>query len=93
MFITLMLASFFFLLKVVFLLTVFVVETMTMTMRHSDKVFSRGSTLPYGREWRGRDFFNRICKCFCFFQYMMFLQNVFFFFFHLHAKFNLALRT
>ena len=71
----------FFLLKVVFLLTVFVVETMTMTMRHSDKVFSRGSTLPYGREWRGRDFFNRRCKCFCFFQYMMFLQNVFFFFF------------
>ena len=31
--------------------------TMTMTMTHSDKVFTRGLTLPYGREWGGRDLF------------------------------------
>ena len=31
--------------------------TMTMTMTHSDKFFTRGSTLPYGREWGGRDLF------------------------------------
>ena len=24
---------------------------MTMTMKHSDKVFTRGSTFPYGLEW------------------------------------------
>ena len=29
--------------------------TMTMTMTHSYKVFTRGSTLPYGREWGGHD--------------------------------------
>ena len=31
-------------------------KMMTMTMTHSDKVFTRGSTLPYGLEWGSRCF-------------------------------------
>ena len=35
---------------------------MTMTMTHSDKVFTRGSTLPYGLEWGSRGLIEKSVK-------------------------------